>query len=158
MSKHTKEPWLYFFDCSEPATPHPDSDGVVRLGFDDYERARVCVNACRGLPTDELEQKGLVAAVGNQLLELERQRDDWEMALGTVLATIPVTEIIRAAGTVGDAVAYFTQLHQQRDDLLAALEGVHCIASLSNMTHNMMVIRDQSSAAIAKAKAKGGAT
>lgn len=81
MSKHTKEPWLYFFDCSEPATPHPDSDGVVRLGFDDYERARVCVNACRGLPTDELEQKGLVAAVGTQLLELEQQRDGLLVAL-----------------------------------------------------------------------------
>ncbi|WP_324019423.1 hypothetical protein [Aeromonas hydrophila] len=50
------------------------------------------------------------------------------------------------------------ELTSQCDELLTALEGVHRIASLSNMTHNMMVIRDQSAAAIAKAKAKGGAT
>ncbi|MGN5084928.1 hypothetical protein ACTG2F_19870 [Aeromonas sp. 31P] len=78
-------------------------------------RIVACVNACRGLPTDELEQKGLVAAVGTQLLDAD----------------------------------------QQRDELLAALEEVHRIASNSNMTHNMMVIRDHCADAIAKAK--GGA-
>lgn len=78
-------------------------------------RIVACVNACRGMPTDELEQKGLVAAVGTQLLEAD----------------------------------------QLRDELLAALEEVHSIASGSNITHNMMVIRDHCADAIAKAK--GGA-
>ena len=39
-------------------------------------RIVACVNACRGLLTDELEQKGLVAAVGTQLLEADQQRDE----------------------------------------------------------------------------------
>lgn len=130
--QHTPEPWAIHEDASGDifisGSDHtyiteignPDEDGAAA----DARRIVACVNACRGLPTDELEQKGLVAAVGNQLLELERQRDDWQKALGTVLATIPVAEIIRASGTVGDAVAYFTQLHQQRDELLAALKEV----------------------------------
>ena len=73
--KHTPEPWPHFIEWCEPATPHPDSDGFVGLGFEDYQRARACVNACRGLPTDELEQSGLAGAFGNQMLELEQQRD-----------------------------------------------------------------------------------
>ena len=76
MSKHTPEPWPPFIDVCEPATPHPDSNEIVCLGFDDYRRARTCVNACRGLSTDELEQHGLVSAVGYELIELTRQRDE----------------------------------------------------------------------------------
>lgn len=44
-------------------------------------RIVACVNACRGLPTDELEQKGLVAAVGTQLLEADQQRNELLTAL-----------------------------------------------------------------------------
>lgn len=44
-------------------------------------RIVACVNACRGLPTDELEQKGLVAAVGTQLLEADQLRDELLEAL-----------------------------------------------------------------------------
>jgi hypothetical protein len=55
MSKHTPEPWPHFIDCCEPSTPHPESDGVVRLGFDDYDRARACVNACADISTEVLE-------------------------------------------------------------------------------------------------------
>ena len=76
MSNHTPEPWPPFIDVCEPATPHPDSNEIVCLGFDDYRRARTCVNACRGLSTDELEQHGLVSAVGTELMELEKQRDE----------------------------------------------------------------------------------
>ncbi|MFB0774276.1 MULTISPECIES: hypothetical protein [Aeromonas] len=158
MRIHTPEPW---HECAEGECGcgqilGPGSVYITTVK-DPATRRRIvaCVNACRGLPTDELEQKGLVAAIGTQLLDVEQQRDGWQTALGTVLATIPDAEIIRASGTVGDAVAYFTQLHQQRDELLAALEEVHRVASGSNMTHNMMVIRDQCADAIAKAK--GGA-
>ncbi|MFM5261055.1 hypothetical protein ACEUAS_01920 [Aeromonas caviae] len=87
-------------------------------------RLAACWNGCHGLPTDELEQKGLVAAVGNQLLDLERDRDDWQKALGAVLATIPNKEVVRASGSVMDTVAYFKRLHQHRDTLLEALNGV----------------------------------
>ena len=76
MSKHTPEPWPPFIDVCEPETPHPDSNEIVCLGFDDYRRARACVNACRGIGTDELEQHGLVSAVGYELIELTKQRDE----------------------------------------------------------------------------------
>ncbi|WP_111873671.1 hypothetical protein [Aeromonas bivalvium] len=94
-------------------------------------RLVACWNACHGLPTDELEQKGLVAAVGNQLLDLERERDDWQKALGAVLATIPNKDVVRASGVVRDTVAYFKHLHQQRDVLLEALNGVQGVMSNS---------------------------
>ncbi|MGL5497555.1 MAG: hypothetical protein ACRDCQ_11385, partial [Aeromonas sobria] len=81
MKKHTQEPWPHFIEWCEPATPHPDSDGFVGLGFEDYRGAKACVNACRGLPTDELEQNGLVAAVGTQLLEADQLRDELLAAL-----------------------------------------------------------------------------
>lgn len=85
MKKHGNEPW-----SSVEVTNDEDqlikiraSNGanIARLWIDaddkyfsdeQRENARrivACVNACRGLPTDELEQKGLVAAVGTQLLE-----------------------------------------------------------------------------------------
>ncbi|MEA9440033.1 hypothetical protein VCX45_04850 [Aeromonas caviae] len=38
-------------------------------------RIVACWNACLGLPTDELEQRGLASAFGNQLLQVEKQRD-----------------------------------------------------------------------------------
>lgn len=115
-NKHEREPWV-LGGCSGRMVTTPS--GYVGDGFiadvdtkDNARRIVACVNACRGLPTDELEQKGLVAAVGTQLLEAD----------------------------------------QLRDELLAALEEVHRIASNSNMTHNMMVIRDHCADAIAKAK------
>ena len=70
MSKHTPEPWPPFIDVCEPATPHPDSNDIVCLGFDDYRRARACVNACREIGTDELEQHGLVSLLATQREEL----------------------------------------------------------------------------------------
>lgn len=86
MSKHMPEPWPHFIEWCEPSSPHPDSEGVVRLGFEEYRRARACVNACRGLPTDELEQKGLVAAVGTELMErdalVSELRDLLRQAIG----------------------------------------------------------------------------
>lgn len=123
MSKHTSGLWTTrngrIFpvgkEQSTIASISRDIQDWTLFNEDDARRIVACVNACRGLPTDELEQKGLVAAVGTQLLEAD----------------------------------------QLRDELLAALDEVHRIASGSNMTHNMMVIRDHCADAIAKAK--GGA-
>lgn len=140
MKQHTHKPWSAAEVANDSDTfvkvCHANGGTIAKLWIDvddrefsdeQRENARrivACVNACRGLPTDELEQKGLVAAIGTPLLDVEQQRDGWQTALGTVLATIPDAEIIRASGTVGDAVAYFTQLHQQRDELLAALAEI----------------------------------
>lgn len=97
MKKHGNEPW-----SSVEVTNDEDqlikiraSNGanIARLWIDvddnhfsdeQRENARrivACVNACRGLPTDELEQKGLVAAVGTQLLEADQLRAELLAAL-----------------------------------------------------------------------------
>lgn len=112
--KHTPEPWPFFVDWAEPSTPHPESEPIVRLGYDNYQRARYCVNACQGVSNGQL-----------------------------------------ALTSVSGAILMLKEVEQQRDELLEALEEVHRIASGSNITHNMMVIRDHCADAIAKAK--GGA-
>ena len=93
MSKHTHEPWPPLIDVCEPATPHPDSNEIVCLGFDDYRRARTCVNACQGIGTDELEQHGLVSAVGYELIELTKQRDELLTALQRLISSDPHIEM-----------------------------------------------------------------
>ncbi|MDM5117230.1 hypothetical protein [Aeromonas hydrophila] len=84
-NKHEREPWV-LGGCSGRMVTTPS--GYVGDGYiadvdtkDNARRIVACVNACRGLPTDELEQKGVVAAVGTQLLELESQRDELLAAL-----------------------------------------------------------------------------
>ncbi len=137
MSKHTKEPWCLppgdlifvskvggrgYVAKMMPLDAPRDRKGLPTAISDEMcanaRRIVACVNACRGLPTDELEQKGLVAAVGSELLVLD----------------------------------------QNLEDLLTELGEIQRIASGSNMTHNMMVIRDRCADAIAKFKAKGDAT
>ena len=100
MSKHTKEPWCLppgdlifvskvggggYIAKMMPLDAPRDRKGLPTDISDEMcanaRRIVACVNACRGLPTDELEQKGLVAAVGTQLLELEQQRDGLLVAL-----------------------------------------------------------------------------
>lgn len=83
MSKHTPEPWV--IDEREDLSTNFYSDdamGSIIGGCLAYNyayrtpderkanasRIVACVNACRGLPTDELERNGLVAAVGTDLL------------------------------------------------------------------------------------------
>jgi hypothetical protein len=90
MSEHTKEPWELWE--SGDASPHQiftraelDQIEIHHYGFTDPDgsiaaeqlanarRIVACVNACRGLPTKELEGKGLVSAVGSELLERDQQ-------------------------------------------------------------------------------------
>ncbi|MBP4059581.1 hypothetical protein [Aeromonas sp. Prich7-2] len=98
MSKHTPEPWVIWNggDGIMMYGREPKRGGVAlamccnelvsgRTAIANARRIVACVNACRGLPTDELEQKGLVAAVGTQLLDVERQRDELLTALDGVL-------------------------------------------------------------------------
>lgn len=96
MSKHTPEPWslLEAGDCIKHQVPVSSdrtsiltiaTEGAIAFGAvysaDDARRIVACVNACRGLSTDELVQHGLVSAVGTELLELEQQRDELLAAL-----------------------------------------------------------------------------
>lgn len=72
MSEHAKEGWsahgsaVYFpegiggFDLRN--CPHPEANA---------RRIAACINACQGLSTADLEQTGLVSAVGYQLINME---------------------------------------------------------------------------------------
>ena len=89
MSNHTPEPWR----VGRPGTVVSDTPVPGMGGSDAVEyygghligesiieanarRIVACVNACRGIGTDELEQHGLVSAVGYELMELTKQRDE----------------------------------------------------------------------------------
>lgn len=100
MSKHTQEPWKYEKElsagCDEWLISMDAGDrgrgiciaetrpGSVAGGKENARRIVACVNACRGLGTDELEQHGLVSAVGYELIELTKQRDELLEALEEV--------------------------------------------------------------------------
>ena len=79
MRIHTSEPW---HECAEGECGCGQILGqgsvYITTVKDPAIRRRIvaCVNACRGLPTDELEQKGLVAAVGTQLLDVDQRCDE----------------------------------------------------------------------------------
>ena len=96
MSNHTPEPWslLEAGDSIKHQVPVSSdrtsiltiaTEGAIAFGAvysaDDARRIVACVNACRGLSTDELEQHGLVSAVGYELIELTKQRDELLAAL-----------------------------------------------------------------------------
>ncbi|AKJ37019.1 hypothetical protein U876_08860 [Aeromonas hydrophila NJ-35] len=111
--KHTPEPW---HECAEGKCGcgqilGPESVYIATVK-DPATRRRIvaCVNACRGLPTDELEQKGLVAAVGTQLLAADDRAEGQER------------EIRKLARTTADAENKLADALDQCDELLAVLK------------------------------------
>jgi len=99
-AKHTKEPWnVYRSNRHETYDIEGEDDCIMQLWrlceethnvipYDNAEanarRIVACVNACRGLPTKELEDIGLVGAVGTVIADLERQlaeAADWKEAV-----------------------------------------------------------------------------
>jgi hypothetical protein len=116
--KHTPEPWkLYRNDQSVgdvvghavcDVWPRGDDHIASEEGKANARRIVACVNACRGLPTDELEAKGVVSAVGNQLLDMDRKLHKAEVAAAT-WGDRATKEASRAA-----------DLQAQVDELLAA--------------------------------------
>lgn len=92
MRKYGMEPWNAVEvtrDEDELIQIRASNGGIIArlwIDVDDREfsdeqrenarRIVACVNACRGLPTDELEQKWFLAAVGTLLLEADQQRDE----------------------------------------------------------------------------------
>lgn len=155
MSKHTPEPWKLCRNDQSVGDargyavcdvwPRGDDQLASEEGEDNARRIVECVNACRGLPTDELEQKGLVAAVGTQLLAADDRAEGQER------------EIRKLARTTADAENKLADALNQRDDLLAALE----IIAASEEFHGDSFVCDfgalQGVAGAAIAKAKGGA-
>lgn len=149
MSKYTQEPWKVCHWKDDRRGFEIADRNQNRVGFDMTEanarRIVACVNACRGLPTDELEQRGLVAAVGTQLLAADDRTEGQER------------EIRKLARTTADAENKLADALNQRDELLAALE----IIAASEEFHGDSFVCDfgtlQGVAGAAIAKAKGGA-
>jgi hypothetical protein len=74
---HTVEPWIDYGKM----TPRSQS---IEISMDDYDRARVCVNACAGQPTDLLQAAGIgllgksidkIAVFHAKSMNAEQQRD-----------------------------------------------------------------------------------
>lgn len=91
--KHTPEPWPAFTDICQPATPHPESPAIAMLSWDDYIRARACVNACAGIETEDLERHynaggGIDSAMEEAALrdnvKVWQQRDQLRAALKAI--------------------------------------------------------------------------
>lgn len=85
MSNHTPEPWDVWRSGDGVlmrGTAGIKQGGIAltccnenvsgRTAHANARRIVACVNACRGLATNELEQKGIMAAVGTELLELDK--------------------------------------------------------------------------------------
>lgn len=73
---HTKEPWPSIGAFTA---------GSARLGREDYERARVCVNACEGIPTADLKMdKPTFVAMMMQRQTLQLQKRELIDALKLV--------------------------------------------------------------------------
>lgn len=87
-NKHTPEPWPVFTDIATIITPDPNGTPVAILSWDDYIRARACVNACAWIPTETIEavstdrqfwpldlkgisRKGLITLLGIQNLTVQ---------------------------------------------------------------------------------------
>ena len=124
MSKHTQESWKVCHWKDDRRGFEIADRNQNRVGFDMTEanarRIVACVNACRGLPTDELEQKGLVAAVGTQLLAADDRAEGQER------------EIRKLARTTADAENKLADALNQRGELLAALEEAKSVLSSIN--------------------------
>lgn len=149
MSKHTQEPWKVCHWKDDRRGFEIADRNQNRVGFDMTEanasRIVACINACRGLPTDELEQNGLAAAVGAQLLASD-DRAEWQER-----------EIRKLARTTADTENKLADVLNQCDEPLAALE----IIVASEEFHGDSFVCDfgtlQGVARAAIAKAKGGA-
>lgn len=72
---HTNEPWPVFTDIATTMTPDPEGPPVAILSWDDYIRARACVNACARIETSLLEEfPGGINGLSN--IAIAKQRDD----------------------------------------------------------------------------------
>jgi hypothetical protein len=122
MSKHTSEPWsfdkydntiagdemLLLGGIRTPMTAGPRMDE----GRANARRIVTCVNACRGLTTEDLEYVGLVSAVGNQLLSADNRAEGQER------------EIRRLAHVAANAENELAGALNQLDELRAAMANI----------------------------------
>ncbi|TNI35693.1 hypothetical protein [Aeromonas veronii] len=105
--KHTQEPWCIppgdlifvskvggrgYVAKMMPLDAPRDRKGLPTDTSDEMcanaRRIVACVNACRGLSNDELEQKGIVTSISARFLAAERSRDELLAALEVSLAAM----------------------------------------------------------------------
>jgi len=78
-NKHTPEPWPVFSDIATTLTPDPEGAPAAILSWDDYIRARACVNACPGIETQDLEAlrgTSILAKANASFDTVQKQRDE----------------------------------------------------------------------------------
>jgi hypothetical protein len=59
------------------------------------------------------------------------ERDGWQNVTGSILATVPVDEVLCMSGTVKDSVKYFRGLHDERDALRARVDDLEAAIRLA---------------------------
>ena len=89
MEKHTKEPWINYGSMTHRCNS-------IEISMDDYDRARACVNACAGLPTETLESaQGYKAAIDGfheQRALLAHARNERDQLLAALYMALPFVE------------------------------------------------------------------
>lgn len=80
-NKHTPEPLSYGEDNDGWYVARGNEQIGYCLTEDDARRIVACVNACDGLDVEELERFGLGSALGSEIVNLRRMRDDLLAAL-----------------------------------------------------------------------------
>lgn len=134
-NKHTPEPWPVFSDIATTLTPDPEGAPAAILSWDDYIRARACVNACARIETSLLEEfPGGINGFSN--IAIAKQRD-------AAIAAERVWEssMMKAVGEdgPGDVVKAIEAIKRQRDELQtkanAMAETINAIAGLCTYQH-----------------------
>ncbi len=83
MTDYTPEPWAEY-----------DNDLPKTLNAADYDRARACVNACAGIPTEQLgDVKALVEAANKAPQYIQICKQEEELAGRPNLAVMANTDL-----------------------------------------------------------------
>lgn len=121
MIKHTQEPWVVVPSIPEEGSecfwvqgcngqPLGTIDGP-QYGLQEANAARMvaCVNACQGIPTEELEAEGLFNTVGKQLVQAQTSLSKLQTAA-------------RALEVAANTVAYYYD--KRPENFAASLESL----------------------------------
>ena len=153
--QHTPEPWPVFTDIATTMTPDPEGTPVAILSWDDYIRARACVNACAGFSIEELEGASLFNDSISAQDEIDSLKSEVE-EMKLIIATDTGTE--SAVAAMQDELHESDQLRERMDILLTrtacALKGqpdeltMHSWHDLPEAAENIRRQRDELLAAL----------
>lgn len=115
-------------------TPDPEGTPAAILSWDDYIRARACVNACAGIPTDDLEQcpSGGLFHLADMANEVVKQRDELLAALNDAVQIAKVAHEYWDRDQDSKVGKYLMALAGNLPGYSALTDGVHkAIASVN---------------------------